>query len=257
MGFWCSCIQDPGSKVQEPNEQQVPWLSRTRLVDEVADVLRSHIYAGTFALGMPLRQEQLAAQLNVSRTPLREALRILESEGLVRMEVGRSVRVISGDAATLLSAYEFREVVDGLAARLNALKQDGELFEQLESILERQGKAFEPWSPAAYTETNVDFHGALIRASGNKFLVAQLPVVHMTSQVFTPIARVEVRRAQGALEEHIEILAALRAGNAAMAERLARRHIRQTIRSLRSTLGTQDASTTSEVSDAMPVATDG
>lgn len=237
-------------------EQQIPWLSRTRLVDEVADVLRSHIYAGTFPLGMPLRQEQLAAQLKVSRTPLREALRILEREGLVRMEVGRSVRVISGDAATLLSAYEFREVVDGLAARLAALKQDGELVKQLEAILDRQSRAFDPWDPAAYTETNVDFHGALIRASGNKFLVAQLPVVHMTSQVFTPIARVEIRRAQGALKEHQEIVAAVRAADGALAERRARRHIRQTIRSLSLTLASEEAAETTPGEPGIPVATD-
>ncbi len=61
----------------------VEWKSRTRLVDEVVDVIRDRIYEGTYPPGAPIRQEQLAAELNVSRTPLREALRMLEREGLV------------------------------------------------------------------------------------------------------------------------------------------------------------------------------
>jgi len=59
------------------------WRSRIRLVDEVVDVLRKRIYDGAYAPGEPLRQEQLSAELSVSRTPLREAFWMLEREGLV------------------------------------------------------------------------------------------------------------------------------------------------------------------------------
>ncbi len=211
---------------------KVEWRSRVRLVDEVADVLRSHIYAGRFALGTPMRQEQLAAELDVSRTPLREALRMLEREGLVRVEPGRSVRVISGDLTTLCNAYAVREVLDGLAARLVAEQGSSAVVEPLEAILDRQATTLDPWDPNRYTETNVEFHSVLIAAPENNFLRAQLPLVHMTSQVFIPIARVSAERAERALHEHRQIVEAIRERHADLAEQLAREHIRKTLRSL-------------------------
>ena len=210
----------------------IQWRSRVRLVDEVADLLRGEIYAGHFPLGTPLRQEQLAAELNVSRTPLREALRMLEREGLVRVEPGRSVRVISGDLSTLLEAYALREVVDGLAARLAAGRVDEVTVDRLEGIVEQQKKALQPWDPPLYTGTNVEFHLAIMEAAGNEFLMAQLPLVHVTSQVFIPIARANQQRAEHAIREHIEIVAAIGDVDGVRAEQRAREHIRQTIRSL-------------------------
>ena len=218
-------------------DTNIRWRSRIRLVDEVAEVLRGEIFAGRLPLGTPLRQEQLATMLDVSRTPLREALRMLEREGLVRVEPGRSVRVISGDLSTLLAAYALREVVDGLAARLAARLADDEAQARLEEIVRGQRKAFDPWEPTLYTATNVEFHTAVMEAAGNEFLLAQLPLVHVTSQVFIPIARVDEHRAERAVEEHMEIVEAIGAGAAEEAEALARDHIRRTIRSLAAAAG--------------------
>lgn len=224
------CIQDAESQMQP--DTNIRWRSRIRLVDEVAEVLRSEIFAGRLPLGTPLRQEQLATMLDVSRTPLREALRMLEREGLVRVEPGRSVRVISGDLSTLLAAYALREVVDGLAARLAAERADAGGIARLENVLDRQRKTFEPWQPTLYTATNVEFHTAVMEAAGNEFLLAQLPLVHVTSQVFIPIARVDEDRAERAIEEHVQITKAIGSGAGELAEQLAREHIRQTIQSL-------------------------
>jgi DNA-binding GntR family transcriptional regulator len=212
-------------------DSNIQWRSRVRLVDEVVEVLRAEIYAGRFPLGTPLRQEQLASELQVSRTPLREALRMLEREGLVRVEPGRSVRVTSGDLSTLLDAYALREVVDGLAARLAAEKGDSEGLRRLDAILKHQQKAVAPWDPPQYTALNVDFHRALMEMTGNDFLVAQMPLVHMTSQVFVPIRRVSEERAVRAIQEHAEIATAVHDGAGEKAEELAREHIRHTVQS--------------------------
>ncbi len=103
----------------------VVWRGRVRLVDEVAAELRERIYAGGYAPGTKLRQEEIADDLQVSRTPLREALRVLQSEGLVVNEPGRGVRVVMADLTRFLAAYRLREVVDGLAARLAAESATG------------------------------------------------------------------------------------------------------------------------------------
>jgi DNA-binding GntR family transcriptional regulator len=211
---------------------RVEWKSRTRLVDEVVDVIRDRIYEGAYPPGAPIRQEQLAAELNVSRTPLREALRMLEREGLVQVAPGRGLRVVTADLNSLLAAYEAREMIDGLAARLAARHEERAHDEELARILEAQAAALDPWTPAAYTTANVLFHRRIIEFSRNEYVIAQLPLVRMTSQVFTPLKLIDESRASTAVVEHRAIAAAIAARRADEAERLARAHIRTTIASL-------------------------
>lgn len=208
------------------------WRSRVRLVDEVAQELRERIYSGTYGLGMQLRQEHLADELQVSRTPLREALRVLERDGLLHSEPGRGARVVSADIKKLLAAYEMREIVDGLAARLAAESTDGDAREGLKAHIDYQRSALEPWHPAGYTLRNVEFHIAVIELSDNEFVAGQIPLVRMTSQVFMPVGPVEEERATLAVAEHDDIAIAIADGDAEAAERLARRHIRTTIERL-------------------------
>jgi DNA-binding GntR family transcriptional regulator len=210
----------------------IEWRSRIRLVDEVVDLLRERILSGHYPPGTPLRQEQLAAEMNISRTPLREALRMLESEGLVSVSPGRGARVVAGDRERLLAAYELREVIDGLAARLVAARNGAEAGKPLAASIAAQRQALEPWQPRAYTSANISFHQTILELSGNEFLVAQLPIVHMTSQVFMPFEVVEHGRATQAVGEHEALLAAITAGNCDEAERLARAHVHRTIDSL-------------------------
>jgi DNA-binding GntR family transcriptional regulator len=211
----------------EPN--RVQWRSRVRLVDEVADELRERIYSGSYALGAKLRQEELAEDLQVSRTPLREALRVLESEGLLHSEPGRGVRVVPADVKKFLSAYQLREVIDGLAARLAAASNDTAGHAALAKMIERQRVALDPWTPPEYTRENVAFHTAVMALAANEYVAAQAPIVRMTSQVFTPVAILEAAHATRAVEQHTQIAAAIVARDPEEAERLARAHIRSTI----------------------------
>lgn len=208
---------------------QVNWRSRVRLVDEVAEELRERIYSGDYALGTKLRQEQLADDLQVSRTPLREALRVLESEGLLHSEPGRGVRVVPADINKVLAAYQLREVIDGLAARLAAESPESGVKAALTDRLDAQRAVLDPWSPGEYTRENVGFHLTLIELSGNEYLAAEAPIVRMTSQVFTPVALVEPPYAKLAVAQHEEIVEAIIAGDGAVAEGLARAHIRSTM----------------------------
>jgi DNA-binding FadR family transcriptional regulator len=118
-------------------------LSSTRipLVDEIASVIRERIYTHRYPTGSWLRQEHLSAELGVSRTPLREALRVLEQEGLVQVEAGQGARVVTGDLDKLLDAYELRAVVDGLAARLAAERPHREQIRHLRRTIEVQRAA--------------------------------------------------------------------------------------------------------------------
>jgi DNA-binding GntR family transcriptional regulator len=208
---------------------RVNFRSRTRLVDDVAEELRERIYAGDYALGTPLRQEELAEELQVSRTPLREAIRVLTNEGLLHSEPNRTVRVVSADRKKFLAAYQLREVLDGLAARLAAGSADVAGRVALRAIIDRQQATIDPWDYAAYTKSNVEFHTAVIDLADNEYLRAQLPIVRMTSQVFGPVKLLEPDRAALAVKQHRGIAAAIGDGDGDAAEHLARAHIRSTI----------------------------
>ncbi|WP_022930386.1 GntR family transcriptional regulator [Patulibacter americanus] len=214
------------------DSDSISWRGRIRLVDEVAQVLRERIYAGAYEPGAALRQEQLAADLQVSRTPLREALRVLEREGLLTAEPGRGVRVVAIDHETLLDAYAVREVLDGLAARLAALRATRADVAELEEMLERQHTftdASGSFDVGGYTQANVAFHARIVDLADNDFVTGQLPLVPLTSQVFVPKRLIAEDRARSAVAEHELIVAAIAKGDGAQAEEQARQHIRVTI----------------------------
>lgn len=207
-------------------------------MEELAAVVRERIYGGRYPAGARLPQEALAAELGVSRTPLREALRVLEHEGLIRVTPGEGARVVSGDVETLLQAYELRAVLDGLAARLAARSRPSpSRCRDLRRIIATQRAALDPWSPRAYTGANVDFHEQLLYLSGNEFVIAQAPVLRMTAQVFAPVALIEPANARRAITEHETIAAAVEDADEDEAERLARAHIQTTIDELRAAHG--------------------
>ena len=85
--------------------QVLAWRSQSRLLDEVAQALRERIYAGVYAPGATLRQERIAAEFGISRTPLREAFRVLERDGLVVNKPGSGVRVATADLPKLLEKH--------------------------------------------------------------------------------------------------------------------------------------------------------
>jgi len=229
-------IQDPGYRNEGENPlsaaQQIKWRGRVRLVDEVTDVLRERIYAGDYEPGEPLPQEQLAVSLDISRTPLREAFRALEREGLVTSEPGRVVRVVEVNSRKLLAGYQLREMLDGLAARLAAIRADASDIAGLREHLTEQTEALQNGNLGAYTQANVQFHTAIVHIANNDFVTAQLSLIPLTARVFTPARRLEDTRARAAVLEHEQIVRAIESGDAQASEDRARAHIRVTITQL-------------------------
>jgi DNA-binding GntR family transcriptional regulator len=213
-------------------DETFEWERRPQLVHDVAKALRERIYAGTYPPGHALRQLQISSQLKVSRTPVREAFRLLEQEGLVTPTPGGGVRVISIDLERMLDAYAMREVIDGLAASECARKADKSSLDHLLAIIEKQRRAMTPWSQGDYVNANVEFHAAILALSSNSFLMRELPIIRMTSQVFKPMSHLGNDRAAQAIDEHIEIIDSIRRGVPETAERVARRHVRRTMDSL-------------------------
>jgi len=201
-------------------------VTRHRLVVEIASRLRRAILSGELAAGQRLSEVELAERLGVSRTPVREALRMLEQEALVVASPRRGVEVVRLSAADAADLYELREALDGLAARRLAAGAGAEVIAGLADNLDRTRRALERKDMDAFLELNVAFHEMIASCSGNRWLDRFVPVIRMTIQMFHPVLAKQVERAWQAWEEHEQIYRAVRGGDAQGAERSARRHVR-------------------------------
>ena len=203
------------------------WQSRSRLVDEIEDHLREAIYSGELAPGTRLRQEQLAERLHVSRTPLREALRVLESDGLLTLGQGNAVNVVAVDGERFLDASAVREVIDGLAARIVAERQPAGLSKTLRTLLTEQRRALRPWNGPAFRKADASFHESIVRATDNPYIVSQVGLIRLMTQLFQTPRNFRREHAQQVVAEHVAIFNAIAAGDAVAAESSAREHIRR------------------------------
>ena len=215
-------------------------VGRRRLVDDVISHLRQLILDQELPPGTALLQTELAEKLGVSRTPLREAFRILEREGLVKVANGnRTIEVARFGAAELRDLYEVREVIDGLAARLlarNGLSE--ELDGELRTLLAVMDET-EPFQPSRWFEAHLGFHVRIATCCGNAQLHSMLNLIRMTTLSLHGPLHDRAELAAGELEEilrvaqeqHYAIYESIRSGDERSAESHARRHIRATLHS--------------------------
>lgn len=220
--------------------------ARPRLVDDVVHVLREKIFRGELPAGTQLLQIDLAAALGVSRTPLREAFRILENDGLVRTSNNnRTVEVVTITSADLQDMYQIREVVDGLAARLAGQRRlPPDAATEARRLLDEMAASCKPYDPVRRTEAHAEFHTLFVLHSGNDRLRALIPLIRASSAaLYLPFINdpgaVELVN-KGKLTTHAElldesqhshgeILEAVLAGDGAAAEKAARAHIARTL----------------------------
>jgi DNA-binding GntR family transcriptional regulator len=208
----------------------------TSVVDQVYEVVRERILAGALVGGARLRQETIAAELGVSRTPLREALRRLASEGLVVLEPNRGARVCELTDNDLAAAYQARLVVEPGAARLAAGRVDHEAVARMRSAVRDHRRAR---SQAALFAANRAFHIALVAAAGNEHLTRfaeQLWVARVSAVIYAR-QHPATAEARADADEHERILDAVSAGDGDLAERRVRAHIGAAVAQLRSKPG--------------------
>jgi GntR family transcriptional regulator of vanillate catabolism len=201
---------------------------RVPLAHQIAERLRALIVDGTIEPGTPLLQEKVAAELGVSRTPLREAFRILEQDGLVRVAPRSGtvgvVRLTVDDATQL---YQLREVIDGLSARLAAEHSLTSAQErQLKGYAQQIVRSVTPFNTSRFLHAHTAFHLGVANASGNQWMTQFDHLIRISSHMLYPILKSEPERMVASAAEHVAILDAIIAGDAERAEQLARSHVR-------------------------------
>jgi DNA-binding GntR family transcriptional regulator len=214
----------------------------TSKTDMVAAMLREMIVAGQLAPGAPLRQRDLAAQFEVSATPIREALRRLEAEGLVVGDAHRGATVAKPDQGALADNYRIRAALEPLAAQMATERIDAEALADLTEI--NQTIRALPEGDLAYREHNTRFHFAIYQASGSPVLVSLIRMLWQS----LPQRPAPTRSQAESVRQHAEIIEAIRRRDGARAAALTAQHIA-------SALAGADASANGDRGEALPALT--
>jgi DNA-binding GntR family transcriptional regulator len=207
-----------------------------QLRDIAAERLRAMIAHGKLRGGDWLRQAALSAELGISYTPIREALKQLEAEGLVEHVPYRGVRVVQFRPEDILDIYAIRLVLEAQAAASAAQRITDAELEALRQLHDRMCQLHGVESLAEVRALNERFHLKIVEASGRTYLIRTLRAIwtwfpKMLWSQFLPDGDPPEREAQDNAE-HAQILAALQARDPEAAERAIRHHIeraRQTL----------------------------
>jgi GntR family transcriptional regulator, rspAB operon transcriptional repressor len=215
-----------------------PSTEHRQLRDFVVERIREQIAQGKLSPGEWLRQERLAAELGTSYTPIREALKQLEAEGLVEHVPYRGVRVVAFSADDVEDIYTMRAALEGLAAAGAAERLTAEQLAALRSMHEQMVTHTGSEHLQLNRELNRQFHQAIIEASGRTYLIRILRMIWtwsptmLWSQFVEPAVEADATDQADDNREHGLILAALEGRDAQAAERLMRRHIDRAWRAL-------------------------
>ena len=199
-------------------------MSRSRS-DLIAETLEDEILRGRFAPGTRLDETRLAEEHGVSRTPLREAFQKLAAAGLIEQQPRRGVFVREVGAVELLEMFEVMAETEASCGRLAALRISESALADLDAACARCREALEAGQSDAYYRENEVFHHLIYAQSGNRFLAAEAARLHRRLK---PFRRTQLHlrgRMAQSMSEHLEIVEALRAGEADRCAALLRAHV--------------------------------
>ncbi len=193
-----------------PTDSPAPH--RTLLRDDVYRSIRDAIVRGQLAPGEQLRDQELGAWLQVSRTPVREALQRLAQAGLVVAQPGKMTRVAPEDPDLIVSARQIAAELHALAFDLAFSALDEAALHQMEQANDRLSAALAAGDAEAAIAADDDFHEVALDRCANPLIPEHLEVVTATLRR-AEFLHFESVKGSASPEQHIEIISAVRAGN--------------------------------------------
>lgn len=202
-----------------------PLGERESLADSAYREIRQAILDGQLAPGARLSVPELAAQLGVSRSPIREALLLLEREGLATSSHNRGAVVATPDGQDLRDLYDVREVLEGLVARQAAERATEDDRAALAELWQQHEDAVAAGDLQRHMSTDLQFHQRLREAARNPRAIAVLDRLSDQIRLALYATAAQPGNPEQALREHRTVLDAVLDGDPDRAERLARDHV--------------------------------
>jgi len=208
---------------------QMPQMTKLNLqsiTDQVRDLLQMEIEQGKLTPGTRIREEHLAKELGISKSPIRVALHQLKQDGIVRIEPRRGAYVAMPNAQQILELTEMREVLEGLAARRAAERTNKAMIAQFEQCFAGFKEKELSFRRMEYSMADLRFQRLLAEASGSAELIRTLQVInirlHMSRLYADLMANHDLIPVH---QQHLEIIAAIKAGDADKAEAVTAAHV--------------------------------
>ncbi|GEK48793.1 GntR family transcriptional regulator [Bisbaumannia pacifica] len=192
--------------------------------DKVYAYLKDAILRGEYKAGDRLVERVLAEKLNISRTPIREALFRLETQRFVRTVPRKGVVVNEIPQAEILEVFMILASLESLAARLAAQKVNDEIVVEIDRLMAEMDEALQDGG-GDEVELNVKYNDLIGRASGNPKLHEMLVDLKDYVRAFSNLSSALPGRTKEALREHQDILGAIRGGEEDLAESFTRIHL--------------------------------
>jgi DNA-binding GntR family transcriptional regulator len=208
-------------------------LSNRPLYEDVADRLRDQIFAKQLAPGSWLDEQSLAEQFGISRTPMREAIKALASEGLVTMKLRRGAFVTEVNRSDLEQIFTVLSLLEGQAAKEAALKATEDELNLLDHLHHRLETAAADRDIEQFFEINGKFHELIQKIAGNRWMNGVIDDLRKVLKLHRKDSLTGTGRLQNSLIEHREILRAILKRDDLAAEAAMRKHFANGLEALR------------------------
>ena len=200
-------------------------IERQSTTHAATESLRQAIISGDLKMGTPLQEEALTRQLGVSRTPIREALFRLQSEGLVTIRPYRGASVFTVTKTELEDMIDFREVIELAAVRKALASNADALVEGVAQVMTEMAVALEQQDTRAYLLLDHRLHSAIVDASDSAHLVDAYRMIAFKMTALRTALGQTRERILASFDAHLELQRLINAGNANGACKMLRRHV--------------------------------
>ena len=201
---------------------------RALLSQKVYRIIKRDIIQGKLESKTRLFEESIAEQMGISRTPVREALRLLSAEGFVTLIPNIGIIINQVSHQDLFDIFSIRLQLDPFAASLSAQKITEEDIKNLEKIIQQMEEAVTSKNVSDYSNLNLKFHKSIIIISENKKLIEICVNLHQLSDRWIR-ALVEQERLKNSLQEHIDIYNCLKDRNVDGSKQVMHLHLQNII----------------------------
>jgi DNA-binding GntR family transcriptional regulator len=219
--------------VIEPDREVSRLIDRTTATEAATKALRAIILSGEVPAGAPLRQDEVARRLGVSRTPLREALQRLEAEGLVRLDIHKGAVVAKPSIAQVSEIFELQQLLEPVAGRSAIQHRTESDLADLRAIIASHTTSGDP---VVWEAGNAKFHARLYDIARKPLLAEMIGQLRNRSGLYVHMLAKSPQGRTRAHGEHLQMVSALEAGDTVTLETLIREHLKATLEWLKAVI---------------------